>query len=97
MADQPGQGQPQPADQQHALPGKDGALAALQVHRGVSPIIFSNTLSALRALCALSALGALHYALCALCTPVPYVCMCIQVALLIIQSNSNKYGKHCSG
>ena len=94
MADQPGQGQPQPADQQHALPGKDGALAALQVHRGVSPIIFSNTLSALRAL---SALCALHYALCALCTPVPYVCMCLQVALLIIQSYSTKSSKRYSG
>ena len=31
-----GQGQPHPADQQHALPGQDGAVAALQVHRGVS-------------------------------------------------------------
>ena len=31
-----GQGQPHPADQQHALPGQDGAVAALQVDRGVS-------------------------------------------------------------
>ena len=31
-----GQRQPQPSDQQHEVPGQDGEVAALQVHRGVS-------------------------------------------------------------
>ena len=34
--EQDGQGQPHSPDQQHEVPGQDGAVAALQVYRGVS-------------------------------------------------------------
>ena len=34
-----GQGQPQPPDQQHEVPGQDGEMASLQVYRGVSVVV----------------------------------------------------------